>query len=155
MDTHGRSALKGLRWMLQQKDPKDQLAHWIQRLSPYQFIIEHRAGKKHGNADAMSRKCFRGGVCHHPNGPDMEQVPEGTTWKSEELRDELPAQSTGERPTGVMYRVNELLHEGPSQVSCHSMNRPVKQQGFVQAAASQLDRSWNSDLHLQHQNHTP
>ena len=67
-----RTDHSSLRWMLQQKEPRDQLARWIQRLSVFQFDIEHRPGKKHGNADGMSRKCFRGGQCFHP-GPDEEE----------------------------------------------------------------------------------
>ena len=30
------------------------MARWLQVLDTYSFDIEHRAGKKHGNADAMS-----------------------------------------------------------------------------------------------------
>ena len=56
-----------IRWMVQQRNPQDQLARWIQQLSEYQYTIEHRPGKKHGNADGMSRyKCFRSGPCFHP-----------------------------------------------------------------------------------------
>ena len=75
-----RTDHSSLRWMLNQKEPTDQLARWIQRLSTYQFTIEHRPGKKHGNADAMSRrdgKCFRGGVCFHPSHPE-DSIPDGT-----------------------------------------------------------------------------
>ena len=52
-----------LQWMLNVKEPVDQLARWIQRMQNYKYTIGHRAGSKHGNADAMSRagKCFRGG----------------------------------------------------------------------------------------------
>lgn len=71
-----RTDHSSLRWMLDQKEPRDQLARWIQRLSTYQFTIEHRAGKKHGNADGMSRKCFRGGNCFHPEGKEQPRSPE-------------------------------------------------------------------------------
>ncbi|XP_030839698.1 uncharacterized protein LOC115923367 [Strongylocentrotus purpuratus] len=33
----------------------NQLARWIEILSQFDFDIEHRAGRNHGNADAMSR----------------------------------------------------------------------------------------------------
>ena len=67
-----------LRWMLRQKEPKDQLARWVQKLSAYDFELEYRPGQKHGNADGMSRregKCFRGGVCYHPGNPETEIPP--------------------------------------------------------------------------------
>ena len=47
-----------LRWLFGVKEPRDQLARWIQRIQVYLlFTIEHRPGKRHGNADALSR-CF-------------------------------------------------------------------------------------------------
>merc|ERR1711893_274924 len=57
-----------LRWMMNQKEPEHQLARWYARLSAYKpFEFQHRPGKKHANADSMSRlgsgKCFRGGNC--------------------------------------------------------------------------------------------
>ena len=36
-----------LRWMLGCKEPKDQLARWIKRLSIFDFDIEHRPGRLH------------------------------------------------------------------------------------------------------------
>ena len=73
-----RTDHSSLRWMLNQKDLQDQLARWIQKLSTYDFDIEFRPGKKHGNADAMSRwggKCYRGGVCYHPTSEEMKREP--------------------------------------------------------------------------------
>lgn len=35
------------------KEPDGQIARWIQQLGPYNFRIEHRPGKRHGNADAL------------------------------------------------------------------------------------------------------
>ena len=76
-----------LKWMLRQKEPKDQLARWNQRMAPFKFTIEHRPGPKHGNADGMSRlKCFRGGECFHPLEEDPD--PPGTRTSSEALRAE-------------------------------------------------------------------
>ena len=37
------------------KEPTDQMARWLEILSQYDFKIEHRAGKQHMNADALSR----------------------------------------------------------------------------------------------------
>lgn len=79
-----RTDHSSLRWMLQQREPRDQLARWIQRLSPFRFVIQHRPGKKHGNADAMSRKCFRGGHCYHPQVESTDAP--GTITMLEELQ---------------------------------------------------------------------
>jgi len=44
-----------LQYLFNFKDPQGQMARWLQVLDTYTFDIEHRAGKKHSNADAMSR----------------------------------------------------------------------------------------------------
>ena len=41
-------------WLFRFKTPEGQLARWLEELSQFDFDIEHRAGKKHGNADGMS-----------------------------------------------------------------------------------------------------
>ena len=44
-----------LRWLRSFKEPKGQVARWIERLAEFDFTIEHRPGRLHGNADALSR----------------------------------------------------------------------------------------------------
>lgn len=42
-------------WLHKMKEPEAQMARWLEQLGPYTFKTEHRSGKQHGNADAMSR----------------------------------------------------------------------------------------------------
>ena len=44
-----------LTWLMNFKEPQGQVARWIELLSEYDFEIQHRPGKKHQNADALSR----------------------------------------------------------------------------------------------------
>ena len=44
-----------LTWLFSFKDLEGQLARWIERLGEFQFTIEHRPGRLHGNSDALSR----------------------------------------------------------------------------------------------------
>ena len=44
-----------LQWLHNFKEPTGQLARWIERLADYNFTIQHRAGSRHRNADALSR----------------------------------------------------------------------------------------------------
>ena len=44
-----------LTWLRNFKSPTGQLARWLEKLSEYQFNIVHRKGRKHCNADALSR----------------------------------------------------------------------------------------------------
>jgi len=50
-----RTDHQALKWLFTLKDPKGRIARWIEILSTYTFDIEYRPGKKHANADAMSR----------------------------------------------------------------------------------------------------
>ena len=44
-----------LKWILNSKQTAARLSRWLIRLENYKFRIEYRAGKKHVNADALSR----------------------------------------------------------------------------------------------------
>lgn len=44
-----------LTWLMNFKRPEGQLARWLEDLSQYNMVLEHRPGRKHVNADALSR----------------------------------------------------------------------------------------------------
>ena len=50
-----RSDNSSLRWLMRFKSPTDQLARWLEVLSQYDFVLIHRKGSKHVNADFWSR----------------------------------------------------------------------------------------------------
>ena len=45
-----------LTWLVNFRHPEGQIARWLEKLSQYNMKIEHRPGKKHVNADALSRE---------------------------------------------------------------------------------------------------
>ena len=45
-----------LTWLTNFKQPEGQLARWLECLQEFSFEIVHRSGKKHTNADALSRR---------------------------------------------------------------------------------------------------
>ena len=49
---------QSLRWLLSIKDPTGRLARWSLKLQQYTFTIQYRPGKKHGNADSLSRRIY-------------------------------------------------------------------------------------------------
>jgi len=70
------------------KQPEGQAARWLERLQEYDFDIEHRPGKHHANADALSRKPRRKhGSC--PSCSDTEFVA-ATTLLEEKRAGETP-----------------------------------------------------------------
>ena len=50
-----RTDHNSLVWLLNFKQIEGQLARWIEELAQYTMLIQHRPGKKHVNADALSR----------------------------------------------------------------------------------------------------
>lgn len=44
-----------LTWLTNFRNPEGQLARWLEQLQEFDFDIVHRAGRKHLNADALSR----------------------------------------------------------------------------------------------------
>ena len=45
-----------LRWLLNFRKPEGQIARRLQKLQEYDFEIQHRLERSHGNADALSRR---------------------------------------------------------------------------------------------------
>ena len=52
-----------LAWLLNFKEPQGQLARWLEYIFQFRFHIVHRDGKKHTNADALSRNPAHGEGC--------------------------------------------------------------------------------------------
>lgn len=59
-----------LTWLAHFKEPEGQLARWLEQLQEFDFEICHRPGKKHQNADAMSRL-----PCKQCGRPSHDEVP--------------------------------------------------------------------------------
>ena len=45
----------GLQWLRNFKNPRGQVARWLERLNDFDFEVEHRPDQLHGNADGLSR----------------------------------------------------------------------------------------------------
>ena len=54
-----------LQWLMSFREPEGQIARWLEELQAYDFTIEHRAGQRHGNADALSRRPCAASACHY------------------------------------------------------------------------------------------
>ena len=50
-----RTDHQALKWLFTIREPKGRIARWIELLSSYNFCIEYRPGRQHGNADGLSR----------------------------------------------------------------------------------------------------
>ena len=68
-----RTDHQALKWLFSLREPKGRIARWIEILSAYQFSIEYRPGKKHGNADGLSR-CPNPRDCQCPEVDNLESL---------------------------------------------------------------------------------
>ena len=50
-----RTAQSALQWLQNFKNPRGQVARWLERLSDFNFEAEHRSAHLHGNAGGLSR----------------------------------------------------------------------------------------------------
>ena len=63
-----------LTWLSRFKNPERQLARWLEQLQEYDFEIHHQPGKKHQNADALSRlPCSQCGRVSHVDNTELFQ----------------------------------------------------------------------------------
>ena len=46
---------RSLEWLDRLKESNTRLARWSLALQPFQYVVQHRAGTKNGNADGFSR----------------------------------------------------------------------------------------------------
>ena len=72
-----RTDHKSLVWLHRFKDTEGMMARWLHTLQQFQFSIIHRAGREHGNADALSRApstpCKQ---CTRPDCPTVDTTVE-------------------------------------------------------------------------------
>ncbi|XP_062421526.1 uncharacterized protein clasp1b [Pungitius pungitius] len=102
-----------LQWLMTFREPEGQLARWLEELQGYEFSVVHRAGERHGNADALSRRPCTEDGCRYcdrreareqqlvlgPNKRDREEceetgmacrellVVDSATWAAEQQQD--------------------------------------------------------------------
>ena len=56
---HIRTDHAALKWLASFKEPEGQVARWLQLIETFDYTIEHRPGRDHGNADGLSRRPCR------------------------------------------------------------------------------------------------
>ena len=91
-----------LTWLARFKEPEGQLARWLEKLQEYDFNILHRPGKRHQNADALSRiPCTQCGRESH-SSDDPPDTP---------LSDKVTGAISQPQPTNLQERSTAELRE--------------------------------------------
>ena len=64
-------------WLMRFKNPGGQICCWLEALSDYDFIIQHRRGDRHSNADGLSRIPERQTCDCYVAGQELDTLPVG------------------------------------------------------------------------------
>ncbi|KAK2899431.1 hypothetical protein Q8A73_012560 [Channa argus] len=108
-----------LTWLLNFKQPEGQVARWLEILQEYDFDIQHRPGRQHGNADALSRRpCLLDECCYCRRHEERELGPsaaavttrEGEPFSREQLQQHQEMDPVLAEPEG--QRSNCFTHSG-------------------------------------------
>ena len=123
-----------LTWMQSFKEPEGQLARWLEKLQEYQFSIVHRQGRKHSNADALSRiPCTQCGRESH------------VTTESVRLVESEPASSPAAENGECQVNLKEAQCRDPNI----SYVRKAKEAGTKPSADEEKAQSWETRKLLQ------
>ena len=107
-----------LTWLSRFKEPEGQLARWLERLQEFDFEILHRPGKKHLNADALSRipckQCGRteGDLVDHEVGAVQQSPPVVLEGKSDA---EIRRMQLKDDAIGFILRAKEKDQKPPTR----------------------------------------
>jgi transposase InsO family protein len=94
-----------LKWLRSFKSPEGQVARWLEALEEYQMEVVHRPGKKHQNADALSREgCVQ---CGGPHEGEKIRVGRGSKVCVVRTRGR-DGQDLGSRPTWLGTQTTNL-----------------------------------------------
>ncbi|KAM6968624.1 retrovirus-related Pol polyprotein from transposon 412 [Tautogolabrus adspersus] len=146
-----------LTWLLNFKNPEGQVARWLEALQEYDFEIQHRAGRQHGNADSLSRRPCAAVECRYcrrqeersqlaPAVSAVQTVTDEERWSpltKQQLRQEQGADPSlalvqGWLETGGRPEWTDVSPQGPEVKSYHS------QWGNIELHDNLLYRRWQA-----------
>ncbi|CAG2215770.1 unnamed protein product [Mytilus edulis] len=99
-----------LNWLLRFKNPEGQMARWLEVLNTYNFEVQHRPGRLHGNADGLSRRpCY---PCSHCNKQDQKEFTntelEGCI-RMAKTNDDIEDQNTEDETQWIQQKTTEEI----------------------------------------------
>ncbi len=124
-----------MRWLLNFKNPEGQLARWIEVLTTYDMVIQHRPGSQHKNADALSRhRCEQ---CTGKEIKDNVNTLTTNSWQNEEaILDEKPLSELQQNDEDISL-VRKLMD---------SNEKP--EAAVISSAGSTVKSLWSQRQHL-------
>ena len=117
-----------LQWLQRTPEPIGQQGRWLERLAEFDYQIVHRPGRKHGNADALSRRpCRQCGLEDSVMVAAVNEVSESAPIGADAAQTDSMEREQGEDPD--LRIVRSWLGEGveaPDLVEILQESEPVK-----------------------------
>ena len=125
-------------WLHRFKEPDGQIARWLQQLAAFTFQIQHRPGKRHGNADGLTRMHLQDAQCKQCKFDENTKYSDRKYHHSDELRksfDETIADNRACDVLGIETLFTEVDHVSPVYSNCdvltanvnkRTTNRPLR-----------------------------
>ena len=112
-----------LTWLRSFRNPEGQLARWLEQLQEYDFDIVHRPGRKHLNADALSRipcrQCGRESHAMDTEQPTTATAPINTVGEADLIsglsRQEVRQAQLSDPNIGDALRAKEETSDAPKR----------------------------------------
>ena len=127
-----------LTWLMKFKHPEAQVARWIEVLDTYDFVIEHRAGRSHGNADALSRRPCEGLDCKQCSKLEKNMFEDPINVSMRNQRSKIAEQ---DNPTIMTIQTNEFSKKQPvkAHVDAVKIDNWVNTKSKSEIRQAQLD----------------
>ena len=112
-------------WLLSFRCPQDHLALWLEELSQYHMVIQHRPGRRHCNADALSHLPVLLGSCGTRLDVHPSDLPCGGCPKCKRAHDNSSSTSTKRETLGVSRSSLRRLPATPGSRSIQERVRGI------------------------------
>ena len=136
-----RTDHSSLTWLLNFREPQGQIARWLEEVSQYDMLVTHRPGKKHVNADALSRRPHEEGCMEYKETVELDLLPCGGckycrrahyNWGSflEEVDDVIP----------LALQVSQITEQGQEEAGGPDNSGETPQEGGLLTSRNNLAR---------------
>ena len=129
-----------LTWLHSFDDPTGLFARWIEQLSAFQYVIKHRSGKSHANADGLPRlpeRAVQDTVDVNAVGCSAPDPPEDSNWAPVWTIEQLRAAQQTDNDLDTMLGWQEAL-----------LDRPKRGDPRMVGASRKLLRLWGQWVRL-------
>eukprot|EP00731_Ephydatia_muelleri_P008580 Em0004g918a len=123
-------------------EPQRQVARWLESLAEYEFTVQHRPGKKHTNADALSRVPCQDAPAVNANSIPLDRT---DSWLSQLSKREI--RELQSRDEGIEQVIEWVEHPKTQPQRCppsasHVMKSLWAQKKYLEVIDGVLYRRW-------------